>query len=189
MTRHAKVSFVRSVRKCSSTQYKRSTNQKDVHVQPTKILRFIGLTKLDQSIMMRHVRDQVMERNPEGFEGEEFRNWSQFCSVEFGNIVRHNATFQSQQLDVLRQEQQFRGQLNGSRNHSSEIRATAIVRRQSQWEDATSNKMSTMHDMKLIILVLFVTICSSLSSYCDEWYAVDYPEFALKLSGLERRIL
>ncbi|MCP9256971.1 hypothetical protein DINM_000201 [Dirofilaria immitis] len=129
---------------------------------------------------MRHVRDQVMERNPEGFEGEEYR-WSQFCSVEFGNIVRHNATFQSQQLDVLRQEQQFRGQLNGSRNHSSKIRATAIVRRKSDSRngkmrhrskllDICSNKVKMIRDMELIALILCAMVCPSQSSYCEEWY-------------------
>ncbi|MCP9256975.1 hypothetical protein DINM_000204 [Dirofilaria immitis] len=42
--------------------------------------------------------------------------------------------------------------------------------------------MSTMHDMKLTILVLLVTICPSLSSYCEEWYTDNYPEFVLNLS-------
>ncbi|VDM91854.1 unnamed protein product [Onchocerca ochengi] len=42
--------------------------------------------------------------------------------------------------------------------------------------------MIANYDTELMILILFVMICPSLSSYCEDWDPEDYPCFVLKLS-------
>ncbi|VDK89667.1 unnamed protein product [Onchocerca ochengi] len=43
-------------------------------------------------------------------------------------------------------------------------------------------KLIANYGTELMILILFVMICPSLSSYCEDWDPEDFPSFVLKLS-------